>query len=598
MPKQTPSASDYTKTVGGAAQVNASVANTSAGIFAKRTSGSVPLAGSALSAIRAAVTQSAVAKSSGLQPLSLRVTTVTPTPAIIQNLTLANAGGVDGFIARYNSSGSIVWVARLSGTDSDFIRAVFTDSTGLTYVGCGYNASVTLYNADGTSFNTYSTAGSYDALNVVFDNSGKVVRAMRVGSTQEDQSYAITADSSGNILAGGTIRGASTARFYNANGTVFSTTSFNSDNTNDSFVVKYNPTGTVSHVIRILGPQLSFSDTTTSIVTLPNNSYLVYGDSAAQYNIKDSTGTNNFWGSSAQQGVFFLANMTSDGLISWVAQIAMFAGSSSTNFQTYSPRRIVVDSDSSSTTGGIYIGGSVRSGSATVMTVYNSATTANNFTTLGWMNFPGSSNAYGFVVKMNKSGNGVWAARILANAADCAVRDTGVDSDKNVYVCGNYGGTLTFYNALVTSSLSSDISTATTTFGTTLSVATATDMFLAKYNANGTVAWVTRITGGGDTDNTNAITVTSAGDIFVAGTTNSTTLTFYNSTNPATSIGGTFTGSAGGDAFIAKYNTSGVFQWSRKIASSGADSIESIHINADGSMTVGGYYMTGTLTLN
>ena len=75
MPAQTPSASDYTKTVAGSAQVNAAVASTSSGVPIKRSLGSVPLAGGALSAVRSAVTQSRVAQTSGLQPLTVRAAT-------------------------------------------------------------------------------------------------------------------------------------------------------------------------------------------------------------------------------------------------------------------------------------------------------------------------------------------------------------------------------------------------------------------------------------------------------------------------------------------------------------------------------------------
>jgi len=72
MPFQTPSASDYTNTVKGAAEASAAVANTSAGIFRKPSGNAVVSTPGALRGATSLVTNSSVARSSGLQPFGFR----------------------------------------------------------------------------------------------------------------------------------------------------------------------------------------------------------------------------------------------------------------------------------------------------------------------------------------------------------------------------------------------------------------------------------------------------------------------------------------------------------------------------------------------
>jgi hypothetical protein len=69
--------------------------------------------------------------------------------------TLANSGSIDCFIAKYNTSGTVQWGARIAGTVSDIGRGISVDSSGNLYVTGSYDSNpVTLYNSDGSAFPT------------------------------------------------------------------------------------------------------------------------------------------------------------------------------------------------------------------------------------------------------------------------------------------------------------------------------------------------------------------------------------------------------------------------------------------------------------
>lgn len=96
------------------------------------------------------------------------------------------AGSVDFLIAKYDSTGSIVWQRTLGGTENDYGYSVTTDSSGNVYV-TGYTASTS----------------SYDILLAKYDSSGSLVWQRTLGGSGIDIGQSVTTDSSGNIYVTG-----------------------------------------------------------------------------------------------------------------------------------------------------------------------------------------------------------------------------------------------------------------------------------------------------------------------------------------------------------------------------------------------------------
>jgi hypothetical protein len=431
--------------------------------------------------------------------------------------TLVNSGGTDVFIVKYDSSGTVQWVARAGGSSNDPQSHITTDSSGNVYITGSYGSSpLTAYNASGTAFGTtLPIIGGTDVFIVKYDSSGTVQWVARAGasSTTNDDGNSISTDSSGNVyITGRYLPGPLTA--YNATGTAFGTTLPNSSTQYDVFIIKYNSSGTVQWVAK--SGNITTADEGNSITTdSSDNVYITgyYATSLTAYNA-DGTAFGTTLSNSGNNDVFII-KYNSSGTVQWVAR----AGSTGSDIGN----SITTDSSDN-----VYITGSYNTG---VLTAYNATGTAFGTT----LSSPGGNDV--FIIKYNSSGTVQWVARAGSTGSDIG-NSISTDSSDNVYITGSYANPLTAYNATGTA------------FGTTLPLTGSTDVFIIKYNSSGTVQWVSRIAGAG-ADIGNSITTDSSGNVYVTGSYSSNPLTVYNSSG--TAFGTTLPLGTGTDVFVVKY---------------------------------------------
>jgi hypothetical protein len=134
-----------------------------------------------------------------------------------------------------------------------------------------------------------------------------------------------------------------------------------------------------------------------------------------------------------------------------------------------------------------------------------------------------------FLVKFNSSGVRQWATYYGGSQDDMGI-SCAVDASGNVYMIGSTSST-------------SGIATAGA------HETTINDGFLVKFNSNGVRQWGTYFEGNG-----NACTTDASGNIYIVGLTNSTS-------GIATAGAHQTVMSGSGDAFLVKFNSSGVRQW-------------------------------------
>ena len=161
-----------------------------------------------------------------------------------------------------------------------------------------------------------------------------------------------------------------------------------------------------------------------------------------------------------------------------------------------------------------------------------------------------------FLVKFNSSGVRQWATYYGGSQDDMGI-SCAVDASGNVYMIGSTSST-------------SGIATAGA------HETTINDGFLVKFNSNGVRQWGTYFEGNG-----NACTTDASGNIYIVGLTNSTS-------GIATAGAHQTVMSGSGDAFLVKFNSSGVMQWGTYYGGAGVDIGYSCATDASGNV-----YMSG-----
>ncbi len=159
----------------------------------------------------------------------------------------------DIYVAKYSSTGSLVWAFSLGGSSADVARGITVDANGYIYlVGNITAASSTNIDADPSS-NTNNISGAsvsnssdifiakYNG-NTTPSNTTFYKWAFTAGSTSTDQANAVTVDAAGNVYVCGTIAG-TTAMDMDPSS---NTNNITGAGGNDMFVAKYDGTLTPS----------------------------------------------------------------------------------------------------------------------------------------------------------------------------------------------------------------------------------------------------------------------------------------------------------------------------------------------------------------
>jgi hypothetical protein len=406
--------------------------------------------------------------------------------------TLSPQANQDTFVVKYDSSGTPLWARKISGTGNDQAISVSTDSSGNIIV-VGFYASnpLNIFAADGSTVSfSLNNSGNNDAFIVKYDSNGTPLWARRIGGTLQDQANSVSVDSSGNTVVTGQYT-SSSLNIYAANGTTVTFALGNSDTSTDSFLVKYDSSGTPLWARRIGGTgfQVCNSVTTDSSGNIVVTGYFGSGGTT----IYAANGTTAVFtlGIANASADLFLVKYDSSGTPLWVA---MMTSSGQDNV-------ISVTTDSS---GNIIVFGSCQTSPMSIGAANGS--------------FPFQSDNGNFLVKYNSSGTPLWCVRIPPVVS--IIGSVTTDSSGNIIVTGAYSANFSITFPFSTTGLASNA------FNIRL-VSTSQDSFVIKFNSSGTVLWVNRFGGTGTTDQVRSVCTDSSENVIVTGNYNSTSLSFY-----------------------------------------------------------------------
>ena len=252
-------------------------------------------------------------------------------------ISLTSVGGLDMFLAKYNTSGTCKWAKKGGGTGLD--RGYGIALNGKNIVVTGY------YEATGTFGTTQLTsAGGGDAFVAKYDTAGTFKWAKSFGGANTDYGHAVALDSSGNCYV--------TGRFETQ--ATFQSTPVTSYGSYDIFLTKLNNNGSLLWVKNYGGLNLDYSRS----IAINKNYNAVYITGA--YAINAMFDSLNVVSATNSQDVF-VAKVDTNGTALW----ALSGG----GLYDDSGNGIALD-----TVGGIYITGSF----------YNNATVFGNVSVTGY----------------------------------------------------------------------------------------------------------------------------------------------------------------------------------------------------------------------
>lgn len=159
-----------------------------------------------------------------------------------------------------------------------------------------------------------------------------------------------------------------------------------------------------------------------------------------------------------------------------------------------------------------------------------------------------------------------WVQQILTfqNVSNLILYDMQVDQDGSFFLVGTFNGTVDFDPSSTTNALTAmDLSTP----------------FLAKYSANGDLIWAKGFNPGDSLTYFQTMTFDGLGNIYMAGYTYSTDLTF----------GSTVLSNSGStEAVVVKLNSGGSVIWAKSFGGTGADSIDDMVVDNSGNLVLVG----------
>lgn len=153
----------------------------------------------------------------------------------IGNTTLVSAGGLwDFFIAKYDSSGNVIWAKSAGGSDYDYVNGISIDADNNVYLTGAFASPILSFGSISLLYTGITPASEFFIAK--YNSTGNVLWAKSAGGTSYDEGNSITTDTQSNAYVTGT--------FLSPTITFGNTTLINNGSC-DIFITKYDPFGEI-----------------------------------------------------------------------------------------------------------------------------------------------------------------------------------------------------------------------------------------------------------------------------------------------------------------------------------------------------------------
>lgn len=326
---------------------------------------------------------------------------------------LTSIGGLDGYVAKINSSGGLVWAFTIGGTLDDNIFSIKTDINNNVLIAGRFRGTVDFDPSAGV--NNFISNGGDDIFIAKYNVNGNLLWANTFGGAENDEAFELAYDAgSNNVMVTGSFKSASVDMDPNGTQVItnLSTPGFGYD---DIFVACYSAsTAALQWVFGIGGTN---SDGGHGVTTDNQGNVFVTGSFSGS-NVDFDPGNGSQLLNSAGSVDAYIAKYNGSGAYQWAHRIG----------NAYGEIGYSLACDNS---GNLYTGGYFNSDSVD----FDPGAGTNYIHTGGVQDL--------FVIKLNNSGVYQWAFGVGDFNSEVA-QDIAVTGTGNIFICGSFGHTVDF----------------------------------------------------------------------------------------------------------------------------------------------------------
>lgn len=366
----------------------------------------------------------------------------------VYNLT--SSGFEDIFIAKFSPSGNLLWVKQIGGVESDVANAIKLDASGNIYTSGAFKSTVD-FDPNTAVFNLSSASFKYDMFVLKLDASGNFKWAKAMGGKSDDISKSIALDKFGNVYTTGTFM---TTCDFDPDTSVYNVSIVGTDVfSSDLFICKLDSSGKFVWAKGIGG---NGNDRANSI-DIDNSSGAVYTTGGFQGSADFDPGTGVYKLSAGGGDVaLFLLKLDLNGNYIWAKHVP--------SVSINEGQGIKIDAK-----GNVYTTGDFKG-----LCDFDPGTAVFN------LNATGGSDI--FILKLNQSGDFVWAKAFNGKGLIDQGKSIYVDSAENVYTTGMFSDTVDF-----------DPGSGTYNLATVVTVSIGIGSYISKLDALGNFVWAEKL---------------------------------------------------------------------------------------------------------